>query len=208
MIERQCKTLGAYGTNAYLLLDRDSGEAILIDAPAEADSILDWAEPYRVKFIFLTHAHADHVGALEEVRRELDVPVFLHPADSRAFQLKADQMLEDGQTLTLGAARLQVVHVPGHTEGSVVLQVIEPEGFNYAIVGDAIFPGGPGHTTSSEALKQSLDSLARTVFTWSDEVELHPGHGEPTTVGEEREAFDAFRSKPLPDDLFGDVTWR
>ena len=76
-----------------------------------------------------------------------------------------------------------------------------------AIVGDVIFPGGPGHTSTPEELNQSLASLQRTVFTWPDETTLYPGHGQPTTVGQERAGFEAFLARPRPADLCGDVTW-
>jgi glyoxylase-like metal-dependent hydrolase (beta-lactamase superfamily II) len=77
-----------------------------------------------------------------------------------------------------------------------------------AVVGDAIFPGGPGRTESPEALEQALAGLERTVFTWPDETALYPGHGEPTTVGRERPGFEAFLAAPRPAGLYGDVTWK
>jgi glyoxylase-like metal-dependent hydrolase (beta-lactamase superfamily II) len=131
--------------------------------------------------ILLTHGHADHVGALEEVRNALGVPVGIHPADADAFGLRADFSLSDGKVVEVGRSQVSVVHVPGHTPGSVCLRLD-----GHAVVGDAIFPGGPGHTISAEALEQSLGSLHRTIFVWADEIELHPGHGGTTTVGAER----------------------
>jgi hydroxyacylglutathione hydrolase len=75
------------------------------------------------------------------------------------------------------------------------------------VVGDVIFPGGPGHTATPEALAQSIVSLGQTVFTWPDTTELHPGHGGATTVGAERPAFEQFIAAELPPDLCGDVSW-
>ncbi len=103
---------------------------------------------------------------------------------------------------------LGIVHLPGHTPGSIGLQLIEESNFKRVVVGDAIFPGGPGQTSTPADLGLSLDTLARTVFTWPDSTELYPGHGVHTTVGAERAAFEAFRAKPLPPDLYGDVSWR
>ena len=208
MIELQRKTLGPYQTNCYLLSDTSTQDAILIDVPAEAETILAWIEPFKINSIVLTHGHADHVGALERVRESLKVPVALHPADGRNFGIMAEAPLEQGLTISLGEARLEIVHIPGHTQGSVALKVYEADTFLFAIVGDAIFPGGPGHTSSPAALMQSLDALGCTVFTWPDHIELHPGHGVSTTVGTEREAFEAFCAKPLSPDLYGDVSWR
>jgi glyoxylase-like metal-dependent hydrolase (beta-lactamase superfamily II) len=208
MLELQSKVFGPYQTNSYLLIDSVNKEALLIDVPADAQEILAWVEPYRIQTILLTHGHADHVGALEEVRKALDVHVALHRDDQDHFDLEAEQTLEANQRLQFGASLLEVVHIPGHTPGSVALKVVEGDRFNFAIVGDAIFPGGPGHTTSPEALRQSLDSLAASVFIWPDFVRLYPGHGTSTTVGEERAAFQAFYAQPLQPDLFGDVLWR
>jgi glyoxylase-like metal-dependent hydrolase (beta-lactamase superfamily II) len=134
--------------------------------------------------------------------------VALHPADVLDFNLEVEKALKHGDNIPLGEAILEVVHIPGHTQGSIALKVIDRDNFMFAVVGDAIFPGGPGHTTSPSALHQSLESLEQTVFVWPDRIELHPGHGESTTVGDERMAFEAFRTKPLPPDLFGDVLWR
>ena len=131
----------------------------------------------------------------------------MHAADAERFDLKPGYFLADGDTLKLGADNLQAVHIPGHTPGSVALRLMDSHSPPRVVVGDVIFPGGPGHTASPEALALSLDSLARTIFTWPDEIELHPGHGDATTVGAERVAFEAFRAKPPPADLHGDVTW-
>jgi hydroxyacylglutathione hydrolase len=208
MIELQRRTFGSYQTNSYLLINVESSDAILVDAPAEAERILAWIKPFDVKKIVLTHAHVDHTGALEAVRRSLDVPVAIHPADIEEFNLEAEKTLEHGDTIPLGEARLDIEHIPGHTQGSIALKAIDQDDFKFAVVGDAIFPGGPGHTTSPNTLRQSLDSLEQTVFTWPDNIELHPGHGDSTTVGDERAAFEAFRARPLPPDLYGDVLWR
>jgi glyoxylase-like metal-dependent hydrolase (beta-lactamase superfamily II) len=153
--------------------------------------------------ILLTHAHPDHVGALADVRLETAAPVGLHPADAEAFSVEGDIQLLDGREVNVGRHRLAVVHVPGHTPGSVCLRLD-----GQALVGDAIFPGGPGYTATPEALDLSLASLARTVFQWPDVTELHPGHGGSTTVAAERPAFERFISSGRPPDLCGDVAWR
>lgn len=208
MLDILVLAVGEFQSNCYLVVDANHEKAILIDAGDDCDAILDWVKPFQITQILITHGHLDHVGALGEVRKALGVPVRIHAADVEAFGVVADSVLEQDELIPTGVGRLQVTHLPGHTPGSVAFKVIDENGFSRAIVGDAIFPGGPGHTRTPEDLKTSLTTLAQTVFTWPDEVVLFPGHGSPTTVGEERASFEAFTSEPLPADLCGDVTWR
>jgi glyoxylase-like metal-dependent hydrolase (beta-lactamase superfamily II) len=197
--------VGSFQSNCYLIADQD--QAILIDAGAEPQAILDWIGDRKVELIVVTHGHRDHVGALEEVRTALSAPLAVHPADAQAFELYGEQALVHGDRISLGEHEFEVNHIPGHTPGSIALRLVSNPA-DWAVVGDAIFPGGPGMTMSSEALAQSLESLAATVFTWPDEVQLFPGHGQPTTVGAERADFEAFHAKPIPTDHSGDATWR
>ncbi|HEY45008.1 MAG TPA: MBL fold metallo-hydrolase [Anaerolineae bacterium] len=208
MLDLKVLPVGEHQSNCYLLVAPKTNQGILIDAGDQAEEILHFVGSLEVSKILITHGHVDHVSALEIVRAELGVPVGIHPADVEAFGLRSDFLLEDGDAVVLAGERLQVLHVPGHTPGSVVFGLVEQGEIQRAVVGDVIFPGGPGHTETPQVLAISLESLAKTVFTWGDEVILYPGHGDPTTVGEERSAFEAFRADPLPPDLCGDVTWR
>jgi hydroxyacylglutathione hydrolase len=195
-------TVGPYDTNCYVLICPTTGESIVVDPAAEGERILREVAGTTVKYILLTHAHMDHVGALAEVREATGAPLGVHPADARRFRVDADLELADGEVLKWGDCQLRVVHTPGHTPGSVCLILDER-----VLVGDTIFPGGPGHSASPEAFKQILATLQEAVFTWPDETELYPGHGSATTVGQERPAFETFLQKPWPDRLCGDVTW-
>lgn len=199
--------VGAYEANCYLLEDRECGEAALIDPGAQADRILEWVGDAPVKTILITHGHSDHVGALDEVRRSLNCSVGGHASDAEEFGFELDILLTAGSELNIGATRLEVYEVPGHTQGSLAFALRDPL-FERAIVGDAVFPGGPGHTPSHEALEELLAALASTVFSWPDAITLHPGHGKATTVGAERDSFERMLEQDLPPDLFGDVTWR
>ena len=157
--------VGPYDTNCYLLTCPISGESIIVDPAAEGERILREVEGTTVKYILLTHAHMDHVGALAEVQETTGAPLGVHPADARRFRVNADFHLGDGDVLGWGDCQLPVVHTPGHTPGSICLILDER-----VLVGDTVFPGGPGHSESPEAFEQILATLQETVFTWSDET--------------------------------------
>jgi len=208
--------VGPWPMNCYLVRCPVTGQVAVIDPGADPEAIVAAVDSAPVCCILVTHAHPDHVGALEAVRGFTQAPVGIHPEDASTldsdFGLRVDFPLLDGMEIEVGQGRLRVVHVPGHTPGSICLLPNRTRGgrkpsAGWALVGDAVFPGGPGHTASPAALQQSLTSLAETVFTWPDGTRLLPGHGTGTTVGAERAAFDAFLNADLPPDLHGDVTW-
>ena len=207
MLELRMQRVGPYEMNCYLVVNTEVNAGILFDPGDDAKKILSWIGSIEIGHILLTHGHRDHVGALDDVCAALDMSFGMHAADAERFDLSPGYSLADGDVLKLGEDGLQAVHIPGHTPGSVALMLMDSHSPPRVVVGDVIFPGGPGHSASPEALALSLDSLARTVFTWPDETELHPGHGDVATVGAERAAFEAFRAKDLPADLHGDVTW-
>jgi hydroxyacylglutathione hydrolase len=195
--------VGPWPMNCYLLRCPETKHVAIVDPGADADTILRAVGNARVCCILISHGHPDHVGALEALRRATGAPVGIHPADAEWSGVQADFSLVDGAKIAVGQGQVTVAHVPGHTPGSVCLLLP-----GLAVVGDAVFSGGPGHTVSPEMLEQSLDSLGRTVFTWPEETELHPGHGGFTTVGAERAAYRRFVASDRPPDLCGDITWR
>jgi hydroxyacylglutathione hydrolase len=201
-LELQRLEVGPWPMNCYLLRCGLSGELAIVDPGSDAEMILEAAGHAPVRFILLTHGHPDHIGALGAVRQATGAPVGIHPADAERFGVQADVLLEDGMEIRVGKGCVRIAHVPGHTPGSICLRLN-----GQVVVGDAIFPGGPGYTASPQDLIQSLDSLGRTVFTWPDATELYPGHGGHTMVQAEGAAFRRFVRTDHPADLSGDVTW-
>jgi len=202
VLKLQVLPVGEHATNCYLLTCPETGQALLVDPGADPEAVLALCKDAQVTRILLTHGHFDHLLALDEVQATLGTQVGVHPADAIEFGIQADFGLRDGMRLRVGRRYVRVIHIPGHTPGSVSLRFDRR-----AITGDAVFPGGPGHTDTPEALRTLLVNLQRTVFAWPDDTLLHPGHGSPTTVGAERLAFQEFLAHPRSPDLCGDVTW-
>jgi len=195
--------VGPWPMNCYLVRCPATEQVVVVDPGADPERIMAKVGGAPVRYVLLTHGHPDHTGALEAVRQATGAPLGLNPADASVFGIEGDLPLLDGTQVEVGREKIVAAHLPGHTPGSVALLLN-----GRVLVGDAIFPGGPGHTISPEALSQSLDSLARTVFTWPDDTELYPGHGVHTTVGAERDAFRRFLTTEHPPELHGDVSWR
>lgn len=191
-----------FGTNAYILSCPATSESVLIDAPGEAEKIFAALKGTTPKYILMTHDHMDHVGALVKIKRELEVPLAAHFADSGQLPVAPELSLIDGQKIAFGNIRLKVIHTPGHTPGSVCF-LTGP----YLISGDTVFPGGPGKSFSPESFKQIVSSITGKIFPLPDETLIFPGHGDSTTLAAEKANYKIFSKKDHPPDLCGDVLW-
>lgn len=194
--------LGPFGTNAYIVVCRATGGSILVDAPSEADEILRQLAGTNPRYIVLTHNHLDHIGALDELKSKLKIPVAVHPLDAVGLPVRPDVELNDGDTIDLGQFKLKVLHTPGHTPGSLCLLLGK-----YLISGDTIFPGGPGKTWTPADLRQIVKSIETKIFVLPNETEVYPGHGDATVLRKEKKEFAVFASKPHDPNLCGDVLW-
>jgi glyoxylase-like metal-dependent hydrolase (beta-lactamase superfamily II) len=195
--------VGPFENNAYLLRDRSRTACVLIDAPFDAERILDVIGSHTLEFILLTHAHVDHIQALAELRRATGAPVGVHPLEPEAPGLDAEIPLSHGQILPWAPHRLEVIHTPGHTPGGVCF-LLPP---SVCFCGDTVFPGGPGRTWSAEGFRQIMESLETRIYTLGDSVLLLPGHGQGIPVGRSREESERFRRSPQRQGLWGEVQW-
>ncbi|MCZ2111671.1 MAG: MBL fold metallo-hydrolase [Dehalococcoidia bacterium] len=201
---RMAGPAGAYANNLYLVIDRATGEAAFIDAPDEPEKSIALAREAGVRpaHILLTHSHMDHTAGLDHLRRHFNCT--LH-ADAREPWLKEGQIdaaVAHGDEIKIGNLIFRVLSVPGHTPGSTTYVCGQ-----HAFVGDTLFPGGPGRSSSNEALRQEIASIETHLYALPDETHVYPGHGNRTTIGASKAESAAFRARPLPAGLSGDVTW-
>lgn len=172
--------VGNMENNTYILECPSTHDSLVVDGCFEAQKILRGAEGTNIVGIVQTHGHHDHVEALPQLVRELDVPVHAHPAES--YPVTIDRKLSDGDTILFGEREAKVLHTPGHTPGAVCLLV-----GRHLISGDTLFPGGPGNTWGNlKDFNEIIESISTKLFVLPDDTVVYPGHGDDTTIGTEK----------------------
>ena len=195
-------TVGALQTNCYFLADTQTNNAILIDSPDDADEILEFAKVkgLTISQIILTHGHFDHIMALSEIMEKTGAPLSVFEKTERFLSdsvlnlchyvnidiapVKPDKILHDGDIINFFGNKISVIHTPGHTEDSICLLCGD-----ILIAGDTLFRFSVGrwdHPTGD--MLTEIDSIKTKLMCLSDNCKVFPGHGESTTIGEERRA--------------------
>ncbi|KXZ39434.1 Glyoxylase, beta-lactamase superfamily II [Alkalithermobacter thermoalcaliphilus JW-YL-7 = DSM 7308] len=190
---------GIYGVNCYIIADEETKKCAVIDPGGNHEEIINYIDEngFDLEFIILTHGHADHIGAVGELKDIKDCKVvackdekyILNNKDfnltsvigSKELEIEADEYVKDQDNLCLGRLSLQIIHTPGHTPGSICIKVE-----NILFSGDTLFSGSIGRTDleggSYEKIIHSLEKLIQL----DDEVVVMPGHGPSTTIGREK----------------------
>ena len=178
--------VGPIANNVFVLRCTETGESLLIDAANEHDRLLELAKTLNVRRIVETHGHWDHIEAIPQMR---DAGYSVGVAAQDASMLPSyDEILDDDVMIEVGNLRLQTIHSPGHTAGSMSFKLA---GAPILFTGDTLFPGGPGATGSNGGFKTIMTSIEDRFFTpLDDDVLVLPGHGDDTTIGEEKPHFD------------------
>jgi hydroxyacylglutathione hydrolase len=192
------RTVGPFQENSYLVIDEETSRAVAIDPGDEPDVLIDMVEQSRatLEAIWLTHGHIDHIGGIDGLRAKWRVPVWLHPADrqlydggteiARMYGVPFDQPgppdydLIDGQQVSVGALRFDVVHVPGHAPGHVVFV-----GEGVVLGGDVLFAGSIGRTDLPFCDPAAMERSLERISTLDAELVVYPGHGPKTSIGRE-----------------------
>lgn len=193
-------SVGPMDNNAYLLVCRTTGDAVLIDAANDVDRLADLLgdgpDRPRLRSIVTTHQHADHWQALGGIAGQTGANLYAGTEDSHVLPVPTDVQLDQGDTVPLGDSSLEVIKLRGHTPGSVALLYRDPEGHAHLFTGDSLFPGGPGKTAGPAEFTSLMDDLEQRVFdVLPDDTWVYPGHGDDTTLGAERPQLGEWRTR-------------
>jgi glyoxylase-like metal-dependent hydrolase (beta-lactamase superfamily II) len=178
--------VGPFENNVFVVRDKGSGAALIVDAANEHDLLLEVSRVTGVRRVLTTHGHWDHIQAVAALR-DAGIEVGVASADAEMLP-SYDFTIPDDDVLTLGDLRLHAIHTPGHTPGSTCFLLEEhPVLFS----GDTLFPGGPGNTKFENAsFDEIITSIDRRLFTLDPDILVLPGHGLDTTIGTERPHLD------------------
>jgi hydroxyacylglutathione hydrolase len=173
-------------SNTYLVADREGGTGIVIDAGGPSGPLLDAAERLglEVDLLLLTHHHHDHVAEADAWRRKHDVTTYAHPIEAGLME-GVDRTIEPGEVISEGGLEIGSLHTPGHTGGMLNFVVNDLDVFT----GDTLFRGSVGgvRAPGSTSFEDLRESIMDVLMELPKDTRLHPGHTDPTTVGEEWE---------------------
>ncbi len=176
--------VGPYANNVFVVRCRATGDSILIDAANEHELLLDMCRSLGVRRVLETHGHWDHIQAVPAMR-EAGYEVGVSSLDApRLKDVGYDVFIDDKEVIEVGRLRLQTIHNPGHTEGSISFKV---DNTPLLFTGDTLFPGGPGNATFEGGdFTTIIESIDTKLFTFPVDTIVLPGHGLDTTIGTER----------------------
>ena len=198
-----CITVGMFEENCYLYACPQTREAVILDPGDEAERILEAIEKLKLlpKYIINTHGHIDHICAIDEISAVYPVPLAIHSADvifytnefnamlygrtPPAVKRRPDLLLQEGETISFGTLSLEVLHTPGHSLGSICLV----NRSHCVFSGDTLFYRGIGRTDlPGGSYRQIEESIRNKLYILEDDLVVYPGHGQPTTILEEKYA--------------------
>jgi len=192
--------VGIYGANCYIISCKNTKMAAIIDPGGNAEDLIDYIDRLglTLKYIVLTHGHADHIGAVPRlIALRSDIHIYIHEMDSTMLSDSkknfseimggplvqvSGESLKDGDMLILGDLHLEIIHTPGHTPGSICIKVKD-----CLLTGDTLFDNSIGRTDlEGGSYDQILDSIKRKILVLDDKMKVMPGHGSASTIGKER----------------------
>jgi glyoxylase-like metal-dependent hydrolase (beta-lactamase superfamily II) len=193
------------GNNVYVITSKNSGAQVLVDAADDAPAILellasaqdDTTADTSVALLVTTHSHWDHVRALSALKAATEAPIAAGADDIADIAVPTDVPLNHGDVKSFDGFDLEVIHLRGHTPGSVALLYRDASGPAHLFTGDSLFPGGVGNTGGDASRFASLyaDVVVRVFDRLPDDTLVHPGHGDGTTLGAERGSLAEWKQR-------------
>ncbi len=191
--------VGPFDNNAYLLRCRATGDALLVDAANETHRLLAEIGDGGLQCVVTTHRHGDHWQSLADVVSATGATTVAHPDDAGELPVRTARLVRDGDVVAVGDCTLEVIHLVGHTPGSIALLYDaggELADAPHLFTGDALFPGGVGRTTSPAEFESLINDVEHKVFDrLPDATWFYPGHGRDSTLGAERPSLGQWRAR-------------
>lgn len=192
-------------TNCYIIFDENTKETMVVDPAGDVDKIVEILDilEAKLKYIYLTHCHGDHIGGVTELKEKRGGKIIIHLFDAEGLndkiinltqlidmpeiELEADSRVNDGDLLHLGDLEFRVIHTPGHTAGSSSLYC---ETEKLLISGDTLFRGTWGRTDlPTSSFFDIIDSITNKLMKLPDDTIVYPGHGKSSMIGEEKPIY-------------------
>jgi glyoxylase-like metal-dependent hydrolase (beta-lactamase superfamily II) len=191
---------GIYAANCYIIYPEDKKEGIVLDPGGDVEDIITAIDSngLNIKYIILTHGHADHIGGVKGLKNKLGVPVMIHEKDRELLvdgdknlssvmamatvEIEPDVLLKDGDKIEFGGLTAEVIHTPGHTPGGICLKI----GDNL-FTGDTLFAGSIGRTDFlGGSYEEIIKSIKEKLIIYPDNTQVYPGHGPSSTIKNEK----------------------
>ncbi len=191
---------GIYAANCYIIYPEDKKEGIVLDPGGDVEDIIAAIDSndLNIKYIILTHGHADHIGGVKGLKNKLGVPVMIHEKDRELLvdgdknlssvmamatvEIEPDVLLKDGDKIEFGGLTAEVIHTPGHTSGGICLKI----GDNL-FTGDTLFAGSIGRTDFlGGSYEEIIKSIKEKLVIYPDNTQVYPGHGPSSTIKNEK----------------------
>jgi glyoxylase-like metal-dependent hydrolase (beta-lactamase superfamily II) len=189
-------SVGEMDNNAYLLRCNKTGEQLLIDAANEPDRLLEMIGDGGLATVITTHRHGDHWQGLLPVVARTGATALAHSADADALPIPV-RPLADGDTVSVGDCELEIIHIVGHTPGSICILYRDPNGHPHLFTGDSLFPGGVGNTSgNADNFTSLINDVEHKLFDrLPDDTWFYPGHGKDSTLGAQRPSLPEWRER-------------
>lgn len=207
MILKELKIITPVGepTNCYIVFDETSKEAMVVDPAGDVEKIVEMLDILKgkLKYIYITHCHGDHIGGVKKLQEEKGGKIIIHRLDAPGLNntdinlaeyigleqiyLEADSIVDDEDLLHLGNLEFKVIHTPGHTCGGSSLYCKQE---NLVFTGDTLFRGTWGRTDlPTSNFKEIMESISNKLMQLPEETIVYPGHGKSTMIREERPIY-------------------